>query len=305
MNTSHNTASERTPSLIVSEVSMLYPTTSSSPRERAKASIGAKMVGALLGRAPKILVPALKELSFIAYKGDFIGLLGSNGAGKSTLLRILSGAEPPSTGSVYSATKPTLLGVSSALIPQLSGIDNAKLGLLALGLTPEQADATIPDIIDFAAIGEAIYRPIRTYSSGMRARLQFAISTAIRPDILLIDEALSTGDSTFQEKSRKRMHQMLANAGTIFLVSHSAGMIQQMCNRAIWLHEGNIVIDGRADEVSKIYQKWANLMAKGDTSSAQVILEDARSSYVPLRLTPASRRTIRSREKARRRHGAA
>lgn len=288
-------------SLIVSNVSMSYLSTSSSPIEQRNASFSQKILSKLMGRPPKVMVPALKDISFVTHTGDFIGLLGANGAGKSTLMRMLSGAEPPTEGAVYAETRPTLLGVSSALIPQLSGIDNARLGLLALGLTPKETEAALPDIIDFTSIGDAIYRPIRSYSSGMGARLQFAISTAIRPKILLIDEALSTGDSTFQSKSKERMNGMLNNAGTIFLVSHSAGLIEQMCNRAIWLHQGEIVTDGPADTVSQAYQAWASALATGDTASAQRIMAEAHNAYVPVQLAAVTKSMRRRRARAQKR----
>lgn len=293
----HNIHGNQSVSLIAANVSMSYLSTSSSPEEQQRAPFSQKVLSRLLGKPPKVMVPALKNISFVAHTGDFIGLLGANGAGKSTLMRMLAGAEPPTQGVVYAETHPTLLGVSSALIPQLSGIDNARLGLLALGLMPKEVEAALPDIIEFTAIGDAIYRPIRSYSSGMGARLQFAISTAIRPKILLIDEALSTGDSTFQEKSRERMAGMLDNAGTIFLVSHSAGLIEKLCNRAIWLHQGEIVTDGPADSVSQTYQQWAAAVAKNDDLRSTQIMQMARSTYVPARLEAISKRAARSRSK--------
>ncbi len=169
-------------------------------------------------------------------------------------------------------------------MPELSGIANAKLGLLALGFTPEEADKRIPEIEEFCSIGDAIYRPMKTYSSGMGARLRFAISTSARPDILLIDEALSTGDSTFKAKSEDRMSSMLEDAGTIFLVSHSASMIERMCNRAIWMHQGSVLTDGDAKTVSGWYQSWSAAITNGDQKSADAIMEEARATYVPVDL---------------------
>lgn len=271
-------------SIVVENVSMTYLSSSASPEDLKKASLTQKIIGKLLGRPPKVQVPALSNISFVCHDGEFIGLLGTNGAGKSTLMRMLAGSEPPTSGAIYSQVRPVLLGVQSALIPDLSGIDNARLGLYALGLTPKEVEAALPDIIDFTSIGKAIYRPIRSYSSGMSARLQFAISTAIRPKILLIDEALSTGDSTFQAKSRERMNSMLAHAGTIFLVSHSAGLIENMCNRAIWIDQGQIVTDGDAASVSHFYTDWAAAVAKGDKNSAAAIMSQARQTYRPVKL---------------------
>lgn len=281
-------------SLFVNDVSVNYLATSSDPRERAKATLSQKILARLLGRVPKVAVPAVKNISLVAHEGDFIGLLGANGAGKSTLMRVLSGGEPPSSGAVYAATRPSLLGVHGALMPELSGIDNAKLGLLALGFSPEEAEAKIPEIKDFCAIGDAIYRPMKTYSSGMSARLRFAISTSARPEILLIDEALSTGDSTFQEKSEERMNAMLSDTGTIFLVSHSAGMIKRMCNRAVWMHEGRIVTDGEAETVSGWYQKWSAAVTKQDTETASKVMAEARSAYVPVKLTASESKDSKS-----------
>ncbi|MDP9832876.1 ABC transporter ATP-binding protein [Trueperella abortisuis] len=274
-------------SIIVNNVSVNYLTSSSDPRQRKNAPLNQKIIGRLLGRTPKVLVPAVKDVSFVTYEGDFIGLLGANGAGKSTLLRVLSGGEPPSSGVVYAQSRPSLLGVNGALLPELSGIENATLGLLALGFTPKEAEERLPEIEDFCSIGDAIYRPMKTYSSGMAARLRFAISTAARPDILLIDEALSTGDSTFQRKSEERMNAMLEDTGTIFLVSHSAQMIERMCNRAIWMHNGSIVTDGEAKRVSAWYQQWSVNVSNHDVEAANKVMAKARYSYQPVSFFPA------------------
>ncbi|MDP9801223.1 teichoic acid transport system ATP-binding protein [Arcanobacterium wilhelmae] len=287
----------RTPSMVIEHVSVNYLTPSAKPEDKKNAPLMQRILGALLGRPPKMYVPAVKDVSFIAYEGDFIGLLGQNGAGKSTLLRVLAGSEPPSKGAVYTATRPSLLGVNGALMPELSGIENAKLGLLALGFSPEEAEARIPEILDFCAIGDAIYRPMKTYSSGMGARLRFAISTAARPEILLIDEALSTGDSTFQQKSEERMSEMLSDAGTIFLVSHSAGLIEKMCNRAIWLNQGQIVTDGPAGPVSKAYQAWAKAVADKKPEEAQKILDNARTGFVPLEVSHKDKKKKKKKKK--------
>ncbi|MCI7551499.1 MAG: ATP-binding cassette domain-containing protein [Arcanobacterium sp.] len=256
-----------TPSIVVDRVSVEYSSSSVSPAERKRASLVQKGVARVLGRPPRVKVPALKNVSFAAGTGEFIGLLGANGAGKSTLMRIMAGIDVPSEGKVYAEAKPVLLGVANALISQLSGIENAKLGLLALGYQPYQMKDALADIVEFAELGEAIYRPIKTYSSGMAARLQFGISTAIRPQVLLIDEALSTGDASFREKSVRRMNEMLDNAGTVFLVSHSPQMIEQLCTRAIWLHEGQIVLDGSVAEVSRKYQHWARDVSSGHSGT--------------------------------------
>ncbi|MDD7384627.1 MAG: ATP-binding cassette domain-containing protein [Actinomycetaceae bacterium] len=278
-NTKPSSQDARDVTVVVHHVSRDFMATSSSPEDRKRAKWHARVIGKLLGHAPKVKVHALKNVNLVAHSGDFVGILGENGAGKSTLIQVMSGAIQPTSGEVYAADTPTVMGVSGALLPHLPGIENARLGLLALGFSPAQAEAALPDILDFTDIGNAIYRPMNTYSAGMRARLTFAISTAIQPKILLIDEGLSTGDSTFQEKSRERSQRMLDDAGTIFLVSHSAGMIRTMCNRAIWLHKGEIIADGDTESLSTYYERWADAVAKHKTDTAQRIIEDLKLGY--------------------------
>lgn len=221
---------------------------------------------------------ALRGVSLAAREGEFIGIVGRNGSGKSTLLRVLAGLEPPTSGTVVTSAKPQLLGVSAALIPDLSGEENIRLGLLAMGLTPAEAEARKDRIIALADIGDAIRMPMRTYSSGMGARLRFAISVASDPEILMIDEALSTGDAAFQERSRKAMDSMIERAGTVFLVSHAAQTIETMCTRAIWLDTGRMIADGPAEEVARAYRWYAHNLAQGKTEKAAGLLRDAAQS---------------------------
>ncbi|MBM7824602.1 teichoic acid transport system ATP-binding protein [Arcanobacterium pluranimalium] len=269
------------PSVVVENVSMVYRTPTVNREVRKNTPFLKQILGSAIGRAPRENVVAVDDLSFVARTGEFIGLLGANGAGKSTIMRIIAGVETPTSGNVYVNRQPALLGVSAALIPELSGIENARIGCLALGMTKEEADAKLPDIIDFAGIGDAIYRPMKTYSSGMGARLRFAISTANRPEILLIDEALSTGDASFQEKSQARMQEMLNTTGTIFLVSHNSILIEEMCNRALWLHQGRIISDGDAREVARAYRWWAWCVANGDLDKAERAIKSYRDEFVP------------------------
>lgn len=269
------------PTVVVDKVSVVYDTATTSPETRKAAALTRRAKSRILGQDLTVPVTAVDKVSLVAHTGEFIGLLGQNGAGKSTILRIIAGVETPRSGKVYSSTQPALLGVQAALLPELSGLENARLGLLAIGMSPERAEAHLPDIAEFSALGQAIHRPMKTYSSGMAARLRFAISTAARPQILLIDEALSTGDATFQDKSRQRMDEMLDNAGTIFLVSHAAKTIEDMCNRAVWLHEGRIIADGDAEEVARAYRWWAWCVAKGEFDKAELAIKDHRDNFVP------------------------
>lgn len=216
---------------------------------------------------------ALKGVSLIAREGEFIGLIGRNGSGKSTLLRTLAGVETPTSGTVLASDKPQLIGVGAALIPNLSGIENIRLGLLAMGLTPSEAANRRDRIIELADIGESIRRPMRTYSSGMQARLRFSISVAADPKILMIDEALATGDAAFIQRSRDAMYEMMQHAGTGFLVNHSSRTIESMCTRAIWIDDGQIVTDGDVHEVVEGYRKYVCALAKGQERAASTIIE--------------------------------
>jgi teichoic acid transport system ATP-binding protein len=207
-------------------------------------------------------VHALRGVSFVARQGDAIGVIGKNGAGKSTLMRAIAGLLPPNQGAVYADGQPTMLGVSSALMQALSGLRNVELGLLALGLTPAEVKERIPSVVEFSGIGSSIHMPMNTYSSGMSARLKFAIASAVTHEILLIDEALSTGDGEFVKRSSQRIQQLRDEADTIFLVSHSMGAIRSACNRVLWLDEGRILADGHPDEIIPEYEVRFGLKTK-------------------------------------------
>ncbi|MBF9133816.1 ABC transporter ATP-binding protein [Plantactinospora sp. S1510] len=206
-------------------------------------------------------VHAVKGVTFTAYRGEAIGLIGSNGSGKSTLLRAIAGLLPASRGAVYTQGQPSLLGVNAALLNDLSGERNVALGCLAMGMTPAQVKQVTPDIITFSGInerGDFSSLPMRTYSSGMGARLRFSIAAAKKHDVLLIDEALATGDVRFRRRSEQRVRELRAEAGTVFLVSHGIGTIRDTCERSIWLESGLIRADGPTDEVVAEYEKFMN-----------------------------------------------
>lgn len=204
------------------------------------------------------VVHALKGVSFDARKGDAVGVIGSNGSGKSTALLALAGLLPPTSGEILVSSEPRLMGVGAALIGGATGLRNIHLGCLALGMSAEEVEDRIEDIVEFTELGEAIDRPLKTYSSGMRARLHFAIATAVQPDILLIDEALAVGDKKFRAKSRARIEQMLGDAGTLMLVSHSMEEITRFCNRGLWIEKGVLLADGPVDEVIAQYNEAVN-----------------------------------------------
>lgn len=202
-------------------------------------------------RARKI--HALKGISFTAHQGEAIGVIGRNGSGKSTLLRAIAGLTPADQGAIYADSDPTLLGVNAALINELSGERNVVLGGLAMGLTPDQVREKYDDIVDFAGIGEFIELPMRTYSAGMGARLRFAIAASATHRILLVDEALAVGDADFQRRSERRISELRDAAGTVFLVSHSLKVIQDTCQRTLWIDAGILRLDGPSAEVIAAY----------------------------------------------------
>ncbi len=201
------------------------------------------------------MVRALKGVSFKVYEGEAIGVVGSNGSGKSTLFAAIAGLQPITSGQVRVSDEPRLMGVGAALMPKISGRRNIRLGLLALGMSSDEADEKIESIVEFTELGEAINRPLSTYSSGMRARLHFAIATAITPRILLIDEALAVGDKDFRRRSQQRIDEMLVEASTLMLVSHSLGEVRRQCTRALWIEDGELLADGPVDEVVSAYEK--------------------------------------------------
>jgi teichoic acid transport system ATP-binding protein len=207
------------------------------------------------GRRPSFReIRAVRGVDFVAREGQSIGIVGRNGSGKSTLLQAMAGLLPPDRGAVFARSQPQLLGVNAAMKPNASGRRNAILGGLALGLSRQEMEERLPEIVRFTQLEDFIDLPMRTYSSGMRARLLFAIATSVEPDILMIDEALAVGDSIFQKRSKKRIKQLRANAGTVFLVSHASNVILDTCDRVLWLEGGVLLADGDPKDVVEEYE---------------------------------------------------
>ncbi|MGO2632856.1 MAG: ABC transporter ATP-binding protein [Galactobacter sp.] len=242
--------SAKEPVVVVDNLHVKYKVFSSG---KAAGNAGGR---GLLRRSAKGLkeVHALKGVSFTAYKNESIGIIGSNGSGKSTLLRAITGLTPASEGAVWASSRPNLLGVGAALIPALSGNDNITLGCLALGFSRAEIEELRPQIIEFAELQDFIDFPMKTYSSGMSARLKFAIAASKQHDILIVDEALAVGDARFRKRSEAKIREIRENAGTVFLVSHSMRSIRSTCSRAIWIEKGVQKLDGTPDEVIKAYE---------------------------------------------------
>jgi teichoic acid transport system ATP-binding protein len=201
-------------------------------------------------------IRAIRGMSFVAYHGEAIGIIGPNGSGKSTLLRAIAGLLPPERGGVYTDGQPSLLGVNAALMNDLSGERNVVLGCLAMGMSPQEVKERYDGIVKFAGLKEGfIDYPMRTYSSGMGARLRFAIAAAKTHDVLLIDEALATGDKGFRRKSKKRIEELRKEAGTVFLVAHNLDVVEETCDRVIWIEDGRIRMDGESGPIVEAYQE--------------------------------------------------
>lgn len=265
------------PTVLARNLSVHYRVPTSDRSHRPEGSKARTL--SRFGWSRTVTVKAVNNVTFVARSGESIGVVGHNGSGKSTLLRVIAGLETPTTGTVLASATPSFLGVNAALLPEMSGLANVRLGLLAMGKMPAEVKAAVPDVLDLAGLGDSIHLPMKTYSSGMSARLRFAIAAAARPEILLIDEALATGDAATKERSEARMAQIRKEAGTIFLVSHAAKTIEEMCTRAIWLHQGEMILDGPAYETARAYRWWAWNVAKGETSKAAGLLEDARAQF--------------------------
>lgn len=199
---------------------------------------------------------ALQNISFEANKGDVIGILGVNGSGKSTLSNIITEVIPPTTGSLEVKGKASLIAIAAGLNNELTGLENIEFKCLLLGFSKQEIREITPEIVEFADLGKFIYQPVKSYSSGMKSRLGFAISVTIDPDILVIDEALSVGDQTFTDKCLDKMNSFKQRGKTIFFISHSMGQVKKFCEKALWLEAGEVKEYGLIGEVMPNYEKF-------------------------------------------------
>lgn len=201
---------------------------------------------------------ALKDVSFTLNRGEALGIIGRNGAGKSTLLKLIAGILRPDSGKVLLHGNPSiaLLTLQLGFSNELSGRYNAILGAMLLGYTKKEALARLDGIIEFAELEQWIEEPMKTYSSGMRARLGFAVAMEMSPDVLLIDEVLGVGDAAFRAKSMKAMQEKFQAEQTIAFVSHAASTVKQLCNRAVWIEGGVTKMEGQAAEVVDAYENY-------------------------------------------------
>ena len=234
------------------------------------------------------LFRVLNDISFALEDGESLGIIGVNGAGKSTLLKILAGTLQASSGQFeMSGQVAALLELGAGFHPEFSGRENIQLNASLLGVSEQNIIELEDDIIEFSELRDFIDRPVRTYSSGMYVRLAFSIATMVRPDILIIDEALSVGDLTFQKKCVQRMNDFKEQSKTLVFCSHSMFHVQELCEKAIWLHEGQIREIGESDKVVGHYEDFCNSKKVYNTISddpsqdAAVDPETDRSAKVP------------------------
>jgi lipopolysaccharide transport system ATP-binding protein len=207
----------------------------------------------------RVVVSAINDVSLVAEHGEHIGLIGHNGAGKSTLLRAVAGVYEPVLGTISVCGRvASLIDLTLGMDMEASGYENIGIRCLLLGLAPEEIDTLIDDIAEVTELGDFLAMPVRTYSSGMVLRLAFAISTAITPDILLMDEWIGAGDASFIRKAQARLQSLLGRTGILFIASHSESIVKDNCSRAIWLEHGAIRADGPPTDVWREYQAWIN-----------------------------------------------
>ncbi len=198
----------------------------------------------------------LKDINLEIKKGETVALIGVNGSGKSTLLKLMTKIIYPTTGKIITNGKLTsLLELGAGFHPDFTGRENIYFNASIFGLTKTEIESRINDIIEFSELGEFIDSPVRTYSSGMYMRLAFSVAINVDAEILLIDEILAVGDQHFQDKCFAKLNELKNSDKTIVIVSHSLGSVKQLCDRAIWIHEGKVRLDGKTDEVIKEYLK--------------------------------------------------
>jgi len=219
---------------------------------------GRAVVGGAIdaGRAGKMVIKALNGVSFELHDGDRVGLLGRNGSGKSTLLRTIAGIYEPTSGEIEVRGRVTpLFDLQLGMDPDATGLENISLRGRMLNLSPRQIEDSLDDIASFTQLGDYLYMPIRTYSAGMKVRLAFGVSTAITPEILILDEMIAAGDAAFVESVQSRLKRFIERPGILVVASHSMTLLRQWCNKGMLLDHGALVTQGPIDEAIARYRK--------------------------------------------------
>lgn len=211
-----------------------------------------------LKKADAKVYEAVRGVSFAVPKGEILGIVGKNGSGKSTMLRAIAGIFSPDSGTIdLKGNSVSLLSIGVGFQPKLTGRENIVLSGMLLGFSEEQVREKMDEIIEFANLGDFIDMPVKTYSSGMHSKLAFSITAILEADIMLIDEVLSVGDAKFKKKSYNKMKELISNEDrTVLIVSHSSETLQELCTSVLWLHEGEMKMIGKPEEVLPAYDKF-------------------------------------------------
>lgn len=236
---------------------------------------------------------ALSEISFSIKKGEIVGIIGKNGSGKSTLLKIITGVLTQTSGTIEINGKiSALLELGTGFNPEYTGIENIYLSGSLNGIPRDEMAKRVPDILDFADIGDFINQPVKNYSSGMFVRLAFAVAVSVEPEILIVDEALSVGDAAFQAKCMARMIQIMKQGATVLFVTHDMDAVKQLCERCIYLEDGKIIQEGPAPELADIYlRKVRERMNRENISMQKSIVKE--KTVPEISDTPAALETIK------------
>lgn len=236
-------------------VSVEFPIYNASSRSLKNRVLNIATGGKIERRTDSLVViRGLTDVSLTLREGDRVGLIGHNGSGKTTMLRVFSGIYIPTQGeAVVSGDCVSLININLGIDPEATGRENIRLRSAIMGMDPKETAAKLEDIAQFSGLGDFLDMPFRTYSSGMQLRLAFATSTAVRPEILIMDEWLSTGDEDFKERANQRMRELVDSTKILILASHSRELLEKNCNRIIWLEHGRVRMDGSVDEVLPAY----------------------------------------------------
>ncbi|MBN1121882.1 MAG: ABC transporter ATP-binding protein [Anaerolineae bacterium] len=255
------------PAIVVNNVSKRFSRNEFQPSFRHE--IG-HIVKKLLGKPVEEIQPkpfyALQDINITINRGESVAIIGRNGSGKTTLLRLMSRISEPTKGEIYIRGRyVSLIGLGAGFISTLTGYENIYLNAAMHGLTTKQIDARIDQIIEFSELGDFINLPTNRYSSGMMARLGFSIAFHVLPEIVFLDEVISVGDIAFQEKCSNMINTLLSEDRTIVLVSHSTGIVKQLCKRTIWLHDSHLVMDDRTE---KVLPRYSQMMKEQQSKQA-------------------------------------
>lgn len=239
----------------LNDVSVEFPIYNSSSRSLKNRVLSVATGGKIERRTDGlVIIRGLDNVSLTLHEGERVGLIGHNGSGKTTLLRVLSGIYTPTQGSaVVSGDCVSLINISLGIDPDATGRENIRLRSAIMGMDPRKMADKFDEIAEFSGLGDFLDMPFRTYSSGMQLRLAFATSTAVRPEILIMDEWLSTGDENFKERANQRMQELVESTKILVLASHSPDLLRKNCNRIIWLEHGRVRMDGEPNEVLSSY----------------------------------------------------